>query len=284
MINKIKKIMREKTWLNKKALLKPINILRHPLKYWKLKNNIYLIYTMGKVGSQTIFETIDQQIKVAKIFHVHYLSSKHFEKNYTKKENIPRKIKKIWKLCKNPKNKIKIITLTRDPVHKKVSGFFQNPDLYGFSEEQLPQLDSQTIIESLNKKRDTFYDAINWFDKEFFEFTGIDIYSQEFDFENKKELISRNNIDVLILRLEDLKSDKEIIMNNLKEFTGEPIFELINRNRTKNKSCKNIYKETLDLITFPDEFVDKMYDSKYCKHFYRQTEIKNFKLKWMNIK
>ena len=272
-----------KSGITKKTILKYINKLRYLRQTLKLNETIYLVYTMGKVGSTTIQETLDTYLKVGDVFHVHYLSDKgteHLEKlGFTEASKKVEIIKNII----NNKTAVKIITVTRDPIAKKISGLFQNPWIYGLDEESLTQLTAQEVCEIINQNLDKFWDSLTWFDEEFFDYTGIDVYSKSFDFNQRKENISQGNIDVLVLRLEDFK-ETETITAHLQDFIGEPIKELINGNQTQNKQSKELYKKTIDMIQFPEDFLKQIYGSKYCNHFYTPTEINKFWSKWMKSK
>jgi hypothetical protein len=271
-----------KNGITKKNAVKLLWRLQFPQSYWKNKDNIYLVYTMGKVGSTTIQETLEKTLKVADIFHIHTLSDQRLEKSRIHFPEAFRRAKKIKRKTKL-KKRIKIITVTRDPIAKKISGLFQNPWLYGLNEEGITQLTPQELCNIIKNNLDKFYDALTWFDEEFFNFTGIDIYTEPFDFDLKKETISQNNIDVLALRLEDFK-ETEIITAHLSYFVGQPIQQLINRNQTQTKKFKELYKKTLDMIELPEDFIQEIYSSKYCTHFYTPTEIHQFRAKWTKSK
>ncbi|MFM5887671.1 MAG: hypothetical protein ACKOQS_05170, partial [Dolichospermum sp.] len=97
---------------------------------------------MGKVGSSTIYKTLETELKVAHVFHVHRLSNKWLETINTDasiSKDYPgiKKAQHIQKLKSTPGKHFKIISIVRDPIAKKVSGFFQNPHLYGLTQQDL---------------------------------------------------------------------------------------------------------------------------------------------------
>ena len=42
---------------------------------YKAKDSIFLVYTYGKVGSSSIYNTIRERIYKANVFHVHFLGN-----------------------------------------------------------------------------------------------------------------------------------------------------------------------------------------------------------------
>jgi hypothetical protein len=284
-MNTVIKGLREKN-IDKKNLHKLISRIIYPIMYWSLKDNIYLVYTMGKVGSSTIYKTLETELKVAHVFHVHRLSRKWLEtRDPSISENHPyvKKAKQIQKLKSTPGNRFKIISVVRDPIAKKVSGFFQNPHLYGLTPQDLLTISPHDACDLIVKNRMKFYDTVEWFDLEFADFTGIDIYQQPFNHSDKKQIIAGNNLDVMILRLEDFKDEKTLVLN-LQEFIELPIQKITNANITEEKPFAALNKQVVDMIRFPDDFVNDIYASKYCQHFYTPTEINQFKMKWTGAK
>jgi hypothetical protein len=55
---------------------------------------------------------------------------------------------------------------------------------------------------------------------------------------------------------------------------------LVNSNIAINKSYSDIYRQFLDSIVLPDFYINKMYTSKYMRHFYSEEEIEVLKAKW----
>ncbi|MBD2364689.1 hypothetical protein H6G36_26550 [Anabaena minutissima FACHB-250] len=270
--------------INKQNVYKLISRITDPKLYWSLKNDIYIVYTMGKVGSSTINATLERELKVANIFHAHYLSREWLEATEPKVgKNHPtiKLAKQIQELKSIPGKRFKIISIVRDPIAKKVSGFFQNPHLYGLTEQDLLTISPNDACELIIKNRMNFYDAVEWFDHEFLKFTGIDIYTESFNYAAKRQIISRDDLDVLVLRIEDFKDQNKILVN-LQDFIELPIQKMTNANVTHKKPSAQLNKLVVDMINFPNDFVNHIYDSKYCKHFYTEEEIFQFKLKWTN--
>ncbi|MFM5900186.1 MAG: putative capsular polysaccharide synthesis family protein [Dolichospermum sp.] len=284
-MNTVIKFLREKN-IDKKNLRKLIARIIKPKMYWSLKDNIYLVYTMGKVGSSTIYKTLETELKVAHVFHVHRLSRKWLEtRDLSISDNHPsvRQAKQIQKLKSTPGKHFKIISIVRDPIAKKVSGFFQNPHLYGLTQQDLLTISPDDACNLIIQNRMKFYDTVEWFDNEFADFTGIDIYEKSFNHADKEQVCSSDNLDVLILRLEDFKYQETILLN-LQRFIESPIQKITNANITEEKPFATLNKQVVDMIKFPDDFVNDIYSSKYCQHFYTPDELHKFRNKWTGAK
>ncbi len=108
------------------------------IEEYKIKRDMdkekVLIYQMGKVGSSTVYETVKAMGLDCSISHIHFLSDSGISKaEYafmnSKSKQIPMHLirSKILKRHLNLKSdKIKIISLTRDPVSRIISDVFQN--------------------------------------------------------------------------------------------------------------------------------------------------------------
>ena len=114
-------------------------LYRRSLQY---KKPPLLIYQMGKVGSKTIRSTLQASKLDRPIYHVHLLTPDRIEqleadrRKYlgTGKEHL---LKHIWqyqylrtRMTDDLKgHKWKIVTLTREPVGRNISTFFENLDV-----------------------------------------------------------------------------------------------------------------------------------------------------------
>lgn len=109
--------------------------------------------------------------------------------------------------CKNVK--WKIITLVREPIAKEISTLFQvgakvNRNLI----DETGEFDVSLVLKYFNDRFDKFDESIDnanlWFDKEIRRVFNVDVYEYPFDQEKGYTMIHEKNIDLLILRLENL--------------------------------------------------------------------------------
>lgn len=243
-------------------------------------DQIFLIYTMGKVGSSTLQSSFETNYPFLPAFQIHFLS------DYWLKEKLPsmpeyyqvhlKWAKRFFDFRKaNPKHRLKIITLMREPVMRDVSDLFENGAEY-FQTDDLNKVSEEKILERL-AKNDYDY-TLNWFENEFNAWTGIDIYSQPFQKEKGYSIWKFPDFDILCIQLEKLD---DVIKEAMTEFSGFP-FELADKaNSSENKSTKALYKNVVGKFRLSPEKAKAVYESKLVQHFYSEKEIEEFKKRWV---
>ena len=85
-----------------------------------------------------------------------------------------------------------------------------------------------------------------------------------------------SNIRCLVIRMEDLAKSESVIA----DFLSLPSFSLMPTNRAEKKAYSSAYSNFKEKVAIPEEYINKMYNSKYTRHFYSDSEITKFKQKW----
>jgi len=248
-----------------------------------------LVHQMGKVGSMSIYHAIKDMSPKAPIFHTHFLSKEQIVKvEKLNKANWcgPLRAGHLWQSIFVKKNldtkKFKIITLVRDPIARNVSGFLQVLETqYNFNlKEELERsgIDgtSEKIIRLFLRPEDRHDIPLVWFDRELAPFFHIDVFSRTFPKEDAYQIIRDGRVELLIIRLEDLDVVGE---GAISSFLGKKV-GLKKYNVGAQKAYSEVYKAIKDKISLPDQYLSKMYDSKYARHFYTDEELKAFAEKW----
>jgi hypothetical protein len=261
----------------------------HPKSFISGQAYVYLVYTCGKVGSQTIYSSLRFNLLESDVFHIHFLSKEWFSEIealhsedivYIKNIGHLKRAIEVNRMLTSPKKKVRIVSIVRDPVSKAISQLFQTPHSFGITEEELCSLSLSDIQNLLvNDAKKQFFQPIRWFDCEFLKFTGIDVYQNVFDHKQKRQQVNSGRFEVLIVRTEDFGVE-EVLLKNLSQFVNKPIRQLITSNETSSKNSGNLYKEVKAKFKLPTQLLDEIYSSKYCLHFYSQDEINSFKLRW----
>lgn len=257
-----------------------------------------IIYQPGKVGSHTIEFTLKEYgISVLRSHGVLYPCQ--YEK--TGMENtFVQEIKKF--------QKVKIITLVREPISKDIGHFFQKISVAendvgwlvkGIMEKDLQQsflnyLSVVTPYDFSGGKQDSYKKTVishidyigeknkngalwGWYEEELGKNLGINIIEEAFDVEKGYSIIKRDNIELLVVKLECLNSLETVLAN----FVGITDLKLINRNTASQKSYSYAYKQFQKEVRFPRKYLDFYYkENNYMKHFYSQSEMNKFYLKW----
>lgn len=279
-----------------------IKRLQNSKKHYQ--NPPLLIYQMGKVGSSSIQRSLKALKLDRPIFHVHYLSKSRVEELEKERRKYFRTdkfglLQRPWmyqflheELIKRfDGQKWKIISLTRDPVARNLSAFFENLEFKKIGEQSKYEIKSDyykidPIIlmgHDLEKLSILFFERfkhdspLDFFDRELKTVFGIDVYSSEFPKSKGYKIYSGEKADAMIIKLEYLN---QCVQPAFKEFIDVEDFNLINTNIGNQKDYAAFYSQFKDFIIFPKHYIDKMYQSKYMQHFYSDEEIKQFRYKW----
>ena len=254
-----------------------------------------VIHQMGKVASTAIYESFqDLNLNTYSIYHTHYLSDsglseseRFYKDNYNRIRAIHTPLIHSYYvrryLNSSTKHKLKVITLVRDPVAKNVSSFFQNLEyLFGFSvHKQVRKNGIESILKDLDSlflEKFTRHDIpLRWFDSEVKTVFNIDVFATPFMIEKGYQIYESECADVLLLKLEVL--DK-VLEEAFSQFLGIKRFKLKAENVGDDKKYAQVYKSFKKAISLPEDYLDKMYSSKYARHFYSDEEIASFRSKW----
>jgi len=178
--------------------------------------------------------------------------------------------------------RIKIVTLTRDPIGRDLSSFVMNKANYSRT------FDSSATDSSVHSLIDIYMDRLNdmttvpdspltWFENELNYVFGIDVYATEFPTDRGWKVYDEAHPHVLLIRSEDLE---RCASDAFRAFLGIDKFELSHENVAENKQYGELYKRVLDAIRLPSSVLDTIYGSRYMTHFYSGTEIASFKKRW----
>ncbi|BAG03115.1 putative capsular polysaccharide synthesis family protein [Microcystis aeruginosa] len=202
-----------------------------------------IIYQMGKVGSSSVMKSLKKKA-ILPLFHVHFLLKNADNRSFynpnvyeilsvkLEREMLLRQGKFLYNKIIAPKKQVKIISLTREPIGRNVAAFFQN-----FERETGKKYEQSNFTPQ--ELRDIFINffphstPLDWFDNYFKPFLGIDVYEYPFPKEQGYLRINKDNVDLLILKLETSDSVKE---KAIAEFLGLKEFKLVRTNVGEDKN------------------------------------------------
>jgi hypothetical protein len=271
----------------------------------KFKETPVLVYQMGKVGSSTIVSSLKAIELNRAIYHLHFLTKERIAK--TEEDRKEFFLTERYGYLKRPwlyeflvkqlddglmDRKWKVITITREPVARNISTFFENLEVNRLDEIDSYEISSHyykipptiirlTDLEKLNK---LFFERMNhdspeqFFDREIKGVLGVDVYAHEFPRSKGYCILEDDVADILLLRLEDLN---RVAREAFWEFLKLPDFILAKSNVGSEKNYALLYKEFKKQVNFPQDYLDRMYGSRYMHHFYSAGEIEKFKKKWL---
>lgn len=217
-----------------------------------------LVYQIGKVGSITLHKSIS---RYKKCLHVHHLNP-----NINTSDDLFDDYIYCNRLLKM--NKLKIITMVREPITRFISDYFQE------STFQMNKKITDDILDKLDEHSLENY-PFKWFKEELEWFTGIDIFKYDFDRENGYTIINSPEFDILCLQTERMKFNGQVIGN----FLGIEDFHLCqDMNVGDAKESGIVYKEVRENIRIPQSVIKRYYDGNNMEmnHFYSKEDQKKF--------
>lgn len=224
-----------------------------------------LVYQMGKVGSVSV----QVALKLANVrsIHAHYLLTTTGEYNTNK----PPLVKRI--ASGEP---FKVITLTREPISRNISAFFQGIHKYYPNYKNLEYSD-EMVDAFLNNYNHNW--VLNWFDDELNLLFDINVYRRRFPTSKGWNIYKARKSRILVIRSENLNVTGAKIIGN---FTDCKINEIPYSNSTdRHERMSRLYNDFKTNAKFPKTYIDKMYNSKYAQYFYSKKELEEFRNKWL---
>ena len=260
-----------------------------------------LNYQMGKVGSSTIQASLEALDLNWPVYHVHFLNPERVREIEQQRRRFFRTekqglLKRPWlsefllEEIKKKDRRWKIITLVREPIARNISTFFENleirerhgnnvfnvkSDYYGF--------DVDVELENVQPLIDLFFERLvhdrplTWFDDEIKSVFGIDVFEGVFLRDKGYKIITADNADLLLIRLNELDQCAAVAF---KEFLDIDEFTLVQTNVGSNKDYAALYKAFKKAICLPEDYINKMYDSRFTRYFFSDEEIRQLRETW----
>lgn len=233
-----------------------------------------VIYQIGKVGSSTLKKTFDAY-NIPSIQSHTFIATDEGRKIF----------RKYLEDIKFSNEKLKVITLVREPIGRTLSHETQLLDRFVLSEETF--LKNTSVWDAYNNRLSNLIfnnSGINlysrpfqWFDDEIKQNFGIDIFEYPFDKEAGYSIIKKDNIELLVLKMERLN----LLADKIAEFVGVDQLVLKSENVGNKKRTRYIYKEILNKIKIPQFYFEYYYQNHpRMDYFYSKEEINHFREKW----
>jgi putative capsular polysaccharide synthesis protein len=186
----------------------------------------------------------------------------------------------------------KVITLTREPVGRNISAFFENlivepaenqgeyrvsSNYYKF-DPLLVGVDEPAPLADLFFTCARHDSPIRFFDREIRDVFGIDVLQEGFDGEKGFQIYKSERAELLVLKLEQLA---HCATDAFLRFLDIEDFELVNRNVGAKKVYAPLYDAFKKHVAIPESYLHELYDSAYSHTFYSDEEIAAAKSKWL---
>ena len=264
-----------------------------------------LLLQMGKVGSKSVQAGLEALQLERQVYHSHFLSEERTARTEKQRRKFFQTERHAYLLRpwlnqfllgmyrNDPQQRIwKLITLTREPVGRNISAFFENLDVVELEEGREFEISSDyygiepTIVNvsdvaklaELFFTRATHDSPVRFFDREIRDIFGIDVIQSGFSIDKGYQIYKANRVELLVIRLESLA---EVAASALHEFLGIEHFQLINTNIGDKKIYAPLYDAFKKHIAIGSDYATELYDSDYMRTFYTQDEIRTAKDKWI---
>lgn len=250
--------------------------------YSIMRYDTIVVLQPGKVGSTSIAKSLEK----AKLhyIHLHSLSfgnwlNPDIHNSYGiwhQWEKSP--IEKLGSVHQS--QKIKIISLVRDPIGRSIADYFEG---LGSEYSKYDSDKNFNLYQEINKfiekeaRVGKFGYIFEWFNQEIKGFFGIDVYKYRFDKEKGYQIICKDNIEILLIKMEKMNDCQEV----LGQFVEVEDFKLERGNVGNKKLYKFAYEEAKKNIKIPKNILDFYYiGNEAMDYFYTEEEKQEFSKKW----
>ena len=254
--------------------------------FWRI---IY-IFQMGKVGSGSIYLAVhrtfaeqdkgpSQEKRNTMLFFSHRISL----------------LKRSHRLMVLSRVKLglplKAIVPIREPIARDVSAFFhfycqrvpsilENTSLRELEElflaDPRPKLNSPLQPARWAPHAERQF-TLNWFDRHFKPLTRIDVYKQPFPIDRKWQIYRRGFTRVLVYR-SDLKRSEQTKL--VSDFLGIKLDGVRHEHGSGNLDYAEHYSRFRESTKLPEQYIRRMHDSRFARHFWSPAELKTAADKW----
>lgn len=263
-------------------------LLFRPFYFWtvpRTQPEPVFVYTMGKVGTISIDRAL-VRAGFKFVFHFHRLSD--FKVPTLAATDLLNVYKRqIWlKRWAYPwilKNKsVKVVTLVRDPIERLLSLYIFNYESFTGKRVEVVQLTD--LLRDFRKVFEVEY-AHSLIPGEFFAneiqtHLGIDIFATPFPVERGWQVFERDNISLLLLKLEISDDDKSTAIT---EWLGSrQAIEVKQQNTAGKSGIGKTYQAFKRQVRVPRKYAEHMYLSNFMKHFYSDRDREALHQRWEN--
>lgn len=259
---------------------KPLNA--HPVR------DPIIVYQMGKVGSTSVFMSLKRMELGVPLYQMHFMNdldkmeavsqTRHESEAAQRLLGNARRVRQ--EMADKPKQKWNLITLTRAPVPRLISVFFQGIENDIPNAAERYQAGTLSLQEVLDYFTGQFREgwAEEWFDSQLRDPFGLDVYAVPFDTARGYQIYRHGTIGLLLMRLEDLN---RVAPDAMREFLGLEDFQLVQRNVAEDKTVGTLYRDFRKALRLSPEYVREMHSSRYARQFYTPQELNASIERWI---
>lgn len=251
-----------------------------------------LVYQMGKVGSNTVYRSLKQSNLRNPVYHLHTLSADRLRRAKNQNAHVPRHLRLshlntseiIRHRIDRGRERWFVVTLIREPIARAVSDLFQNaktlcPEVLDEQGRIHPDKAVARITKTFSEFEEATDYVCTWFDREIKPVFGIDVFNEPFDCKSGYQIYDADGAKLLLFRLEDLNERFEEAMAEF--LPGHPKIQMVEGNvRTRKRRAADSYEKVKNSLVLPRDVVEKIYCTRFVRHFYSQDMISCFVDRW----
>lgn len=225
-----------------------------------------LIYTMGRVGTTSLYHSLrDRGLQVASFHQLHLDRIEIPVTPYQLLRRAGRRVLFNFEPMLNG-GKARIVTTVRDPLKRNISAFFFNLELLapGYQKRSIEEL-----IEIFCRQENMNRSPEAWFDEELRYFTGLDVLSEPFDHERGYQIVDGQRHIAFVGRTDKLSS----LAQEIGDFVGINDLVLPRSNDIGSTSKSEVYAAFKREFRASDEMLESLYQNRFTKHFFTPAEI-----------
>lgn len=255
-------------------------ILRSSTDRWSLRDlrnrRPIIIHQMGKVGSSSVHQTLQELDLGRPLLQVHVLEPTRLgtaRQAAREAGPMPRHLQVSSELSREFRDGMfpcDVITLVREPVSRAISFAFEDWKRKAPGAREGGTLDPEVmraIVQEILGGAGGHADPGVWFEKELRAVFGIDVFSEPFDHAAGCANFENGPVRVLLLRLEDLDSQGPAILSRF--LALDPPMETIRRaNVGRKKWYADSLRRVKDAFRLDPGSLDRVYGTRFARHFY----------------
>ncbi|MBV8519429.1 MAG: hypothetical protein JO197_18705 [Acidobacteria bacterium] len=239
---------------------------------------------MAKVGSTAVLEAL--QRRRLRPYHVHRMNAEHIARMLA-----GRRAKGWYEAPLQPHDRygpllresiirrgkrVRVVTLVRDPIARNLSSYFEHLDAIWSTRDAHEKIAMDELCRGFFE-RYTHDEPLTWFDDELLPVLGIDVYQLPFPAEGHL-VIRTPQCELLILKAELSDAQKSAALSR---FFGMRGIDVRRANDTGTQSNGEAFRRFIEAIRLTPDYVDRMLDSRYTRHFYGDEERVALRRRWL---
>jgi hypothetical protein len=251
-------------------------------------DNIFIVYSMGKVASTSVFAALKQQVPTnSYVAHSHFLNIPKLLQRVRENAKNPALmdfLKQAFEVHKvireNPSASITWISLVRDPVARELSNILENPWIIGRKKWETIDDSALKLALSYLSRKTSYHYVLSWFDDEFFCVTRQDIFQWPFE-QHQGFSVACNpyrNERYILVQVERLSA---LSCATWRELVGHELtIGQSNQSSAKAEVADGLHKALQASLVLNKQVEAFVYESRFMKHFYLPSDIDGFKKRW----